>query len=86
LSGYWTFIKLNRIINTKILLFNPFSSSFFKTFLKNFLFGETHLNMLELFLKKKILSSGSAFKKCETGVTLKLLVSINSYCAMKKLL
>ena len=29
--------------------------------------------MLKLFLKKKKLSSGSVFTKCETGVTLKLL-------------
>ena len=46
--------------------------------LKFFFFGETYLNMLKLLLKKKILSSGSAFTKCETGVTLKLLTSINS--------
>ncbi len=35
--------------------------------------------MLKLFLKKKkLLSSGSALTKCETGVTLNLLISISS--------
>ena len=55
---------------------NPFCSSC----LKFFFFGETHLNMLKLFLKKKkkFLSSGSVFTKCETGVRLKLLTSISS--------
>ena len=36
-----------------------------------FFFCEIHLNMLKLFLKKN-LSSGSAFTKCDTGVTLKM--------------
>jgi hypothetical protein len=57
------------------LSINAFCSSCLKIYF--FFFGGTHFYMLLTFLKKKkkFLSSGSAFTKCETGLTLKLLTS-----------
>ena len=51
-------------------------------------FCETNLNMLKQ-INKTFLSSGSAFTKCDTDVTLKLLTSISSeflLCNKKKFL
>ncbi len=62
-KNFWLFLKL----------LNPFCSTCIK-----FFFQWNTFKYAETFFGKKKLSSGSAFTKCETGVTLKLLTFISS--------
>ncbi len=81
----WDFLWTNSIHpnNPKKLFINPFCSSclsiYFLFIMLKIFFRWNTFKYAETFLKKKkILSSGSAFTKCETGITLKLLTSISS--------